>query len=82
MRRIVPDKIVQPSELAAFAKSCREAAGKTRTEVARELEVAQPTVHFAEEDPERGLHKLRKQIIEKYSQFEVIGPVYLIRKRR
>ena len=24
MRRIVPDKIVQPSELAAFAKSCRE----------------------------------------------------------
>ena len=78
----MPDKIVEPFELAALAKSFREAAGKTRTEVARELDVAQPTIHFAEEDPERGLHKLRKQIIERYSEFEVIGPVYLIRKKR
>ncbi|MCE9608860.1 MAG: hypothetical protein K8R23_01400 [Chthoniobacter sp.] len=78
----MPEKIVQPSELAAIAKSFREGAGKTRTEVARELEVAQPTVHFAEEEPERGLHKLRKQIIERYSDYEVIGPVYLLRKKR
>ena len=78
----MPDKIIQPSELAAFAKSSREAAKKSRSEVARELDVAQPTVHFAEEEPERALHKLRKQIIEKYSEYEVIGPVYLLRKKR
>lgn len=78
----MPEKIIQPSELAAAAKFHREAAGKTRSEVARELNVAQPTVHFAEEEPERALHKLRKQIIERYSEYEVIGPVYLLRKKR
>lgn len=76
------EKLVEESELASFAKECREKAGKTRAETARDLEVARPTVFYAEEEPERGLHKLRKQIIERYSEFEVIGPVYILRRRR
>ena len=78
----MPDRIIQESELAALAKEIRSKTRKTRAEVARELGVARPTVVQAEEEPERGLHKLRKQIIEKYSEYEVIGPVYLVRKKR
>ena len=78
----MPDRIIQVSELAALAKEIRSKTRKTRAEVARELGVARPTVVQAEEEPERGLHKLRKQIIEKYSEYEVIGPVYLVRKKR
>ena len=76
------DKIVEENELAGLAKKFREAAKATRAQTARELNVAAPTVHYAEEEPQRGLHKLRKQIIEKYSDYEVIGPVYLLRKKR
>lgn len=75
------ERIIQPSELVALAKEARSATGKTRAEVARELDVARPTIVQAEEEPERGLDKLRKQIIERYSEYEVIGPVYLLRKK-
>jgi DNA-binding XRE family transcriptional regulator len=78
----MPDRIIQESDLAALAKEIRSKTGKTRAEVARELGVARPTVVQAEEEPERGLHKLRKQIIERYSEYEVIGPVYLVRKKK
>ena len=75
------ERIVEESELATLAKTFRESAGKNRTEAARELKVAAPTLHQAEEEPTRSLHKLRKQIIEKYSDYEVVGPVYLLRKK-
>ena len=76
------DKVIEEKELAVLAKRFREAANVTRAQTARELNVAAPTVHYAEEEPQRGLHKLRKQIIEKYSEYEVVGPVYLLRKKR
>ena len=75
------EKVIEESELAAFAKECREKAGKTRAEIARELKVARPTIFYAEEEPERGLHKLRKQMIERNSEYEVVGPVYILRRR-
>ncbi len=78
----MPAKFVEPAQLASLAQHFREAAGVTRSQAAREIGVAQPTLFFAEEEPERGLHKLRKQIIEKYSDYEVIGPVYLLRKKK
>ena len=76
------DKYVEEAELGALAKKCREAAAVTRAQAARDCRVARPTIFYAEEEPERGLHKLRKQIIECYSEYEVIGPVYLLRKKR
>lgn len=76
------DKVIEEAALAGLAKKFREAANVTRAQTARELKVAAPTVHYAEEEPQRGLHKLRKQIIERYSDYEVIGPVYLLRKKR
>jgi DNA-binding XRE family transcriptional regulator len=78
----VSERIVEESELAALAKSFRESAGKNRAEAARELKVAAPTLHQAEEEPARSLQKLRKQIIEKYSDYEIVGPVYLLQKKK
>lgn len=68
--------------LAAMAKQCREAAGKTRAQAARELNVSRPAVFHAEEDPSQGMTLLRKRIIETYSAFVVEGPVYVVRKKK
>ena len=68
-------------ELAGLAKQFREKSGKTKAQLARELEVTRPTMQDVEERPERNLTKLRLRIIEKYSRFRVIGPVYLLKSK-
>ena len=75
-KRIVPE-----IELAAVAKQCREAAGKTRAQAARELGVSHVSVHQAEELPEKSLNNLRKRIIETYSNQKVTGPVFVIERK-
>lgn len=75
------DRIIEEPELMTLAKKFREASGKTQVDAAREMEVAQPTLHQAEEQPRQSLHKLRMRMIEAYSEYEVIGPVYLLRKK-
>ena len=62
--------------LAALAKRCRIAAGKTRAQAARELDVSRPAIFHADEDPSQGMTLLRKRIIETYSKHRVSGPVY------
>jgi len=74
-------QIVPANELAALAKKCREAAGKSRAEAARALGVSRVSVHQAEELPEKGLFNLRKRIIETYSKQKVTGPVFVIESR-
>jgi hypothetical protein len=76
------DELIEERKLATLAKKLREAAGKTRAEAARDLNVARPSVFQAEELPELGLVKLRRRIIEMYSDYEVIGPVYMLRRKR
>lgn len=72
---------VAEPKLAALAKQFREAAGKSKADVARELRVAAPTVFAAEERPEMSLTKLRVRMIEKYSPFKVVGPVYFLKRK-
>jgi hypothetical protein len=67
-------------QLAAFAKKIRIKAGKTPTEAARELKVSQPSIHNAEENPQKSYTKLRRRIIETYSDFKVSGPFYELSK--
>jgi DNA-binding XRE family transcriptional regulator len=74
----MPQKFYGEKELAALVKQCREQSGKSRAQVARELNVSRPTIFYAEEKPERGLHKLRKTIIETYSEYRVSDAVYLV----
>ena len=75
------DRIVTAAELASLAKKAREATGKSQIEAARELGVSGATMSQAEEQPEKSLHKLRMRIVERFSDFDVIGPVYLLKRR-
>lgn len=74
-------KPIPETQLAVLAKQFREATGKSKADVARELRVAAPTVFSAEERPEMSLTKLRVRMIEKYSAFKVVGPVFYLSKR-
>jgi DNA-binding XRE family transcriptional regulator len=66
----------QAEELAALARELRRASGKSQKEVAGELGVSAPAVSNAESKPERSLFELRKRIIEKYSNYKLVGPEY------
>lgn len=74
-------KIYRESELAALAKEFRSAAGKTKEAAARELGVGRPSVQLAEGTPEQSLTRLRIRLIEQYSEYRVIGPVFLLEKK-
>lgn len=69
-------------ELAGLAKEFRWKAGIKKAETARQFRVNRATVQQAEEYPKISLTKLRVRIIEAYSAFEVIGPLYLLRKKK
>ena len=69
------------SELAALAKSFREKAGKSKAEAARDLGTSEPSIFNAEEKPHLSLTKLRTRMIERYSDFKVAGPVYVLVKK-
>ena len=72
---------VTEKDLAALAMKYRVAAGKNRAAAARELGVARPSLIQAEDSPKKSLFKLRKRIIEKYSTYKVVGPVYWLEKK-
>lgn len=69
------------SDLAGLAKRLREATSKRKIDVARELEVSAPAVFNAEERPDLPLHKLRIRMIETYSKYKVVGPVYFLERK-
>ncbi len=78
----MPKKIyLTEIDLAAKAKEAREATGKRKALVARELGVSFPSVFNAEERPDLPLHKLRIRMIETYSKFKVVGPVYYLERK-
>lgn len=68
------------TDLAAIAKQYRIAAGRTRVQAANELGVVRQSILYAEERPDKSFFKLRKRIIEKYSNYKVVGPVYWLQK--
>jgi hypothetical protein len=72
---------VGEKELAALAKQFREASGKSKADVARQLRVSAPSVFNAEERPELSLTGLRIRMIEAYSPFKVCGPVFHLKKK-
>ncbi|MEW6304039.1 MAG: hypothetical protein AB1705_11240 [Verrucomicrobiota bacterium] len=76
------DEPIAAEKLAAITRQVRLATGKTHRQIAEELGVSQPSVVFAETRPARSMTKLRKRIIETYSNYEVIGPFYLVREKR
>jgi len=77
----VAKRLYRPDELGSLAKQARERAKKTKEEAACELGVKRTSVQLAEENPEQSLFQLRKRIVERYSGFEVVGPVYYLKKK-
>jgi DNA-binding XRE family transcriptional regulator len=77
----MPKALLTETNLARIAKRFRERAGKSRAQAARELKVAQVSVFRAEESPEESLLKLRMRMIEAYSSFKVVGPVFFLEKK-
>ena len=78
----MPEKeLLTEKDLAALAKSLRKNAGKTRAEAGREIGVSHVSIHRAEENPEESLLKLRTRMIETYSPFKVVGPVFYLEKK-
>lgn len=75
------DRLFQERQLAALAKKFRKTAGKSKADAARELGVAAPTVFSAEENPDMSLTKLRVRLIEAYSPFKIIGPVFFLKHK-
>jgi DNA-binding XRE family transcriptional regulator len=79
--RMLKEKSVSEKDLAALAKRFRKQAGKKRAQAAREMGVAQTSIFQAEEKSEQALFKLRSRMIEKYSKFKVVGPIFLLRAK-
>ncbi len=74
-------QVVEERKLAALAKRFRQQTGKTKAKASLEFGVNSSTMHLAEEDPQQSLTKLRCRIIEKYSPYKVVGPVYLLKRK-
>ena len=72
---------VSENDLVRLAKRFRKQAGKTRAQVARDMEVSQTSIFQAEEKPAQALLKLRTRMIEAYSPFKVVGPVFHLEKK-
>jgi len=71
-------RYVEEKELAALAKKHRLASGMTKAAVAKDIGVKPPSVHHAEESPQLPYTKLRRRMIEKYSNMKVTGPLFRI----
>jgi hypothetical protein len=76
------DELVEEAKLAALAKKLRIAAGKTRAQAARDMGIKQPSIFHAEESPKLPFTKLRRRMIETYSDMKVSGPCFRISKRK
>jgi hypothetical protein len=74
-------KLVSEQDLAVVAKEYRLKTGKKKFEAADDLGVARSTLQLAEETPGQSLTKLRIRMIEKYSPYKVVGPVYLLQRK-
>jgi hypothetical protein len=72
---------VQERALAVLAQRYRKTAGKSSADAARDMKVSQVSIFNAEENPAQSLTKLRIRLIERYSPYKVIGPVYLLKRK-
>ena len=74
-------KLHSDRDLAALAKRFRSEAGVSKSEASRQLGVNRGTIQQAEEYPDTSLARLRIRMIERYSDFKVIGPVYVLKRK-
>jgi DNA-binding XRE family transcriptional regulator len=78
---VAKKQFLSEADLAKLARQFRKRAKRSRPQVARELGVSHTSVFNAEETPSQSLVKVRSRMIEKYSKFKVVGPVFLLRPK-
>lgn len=66
--------------LSQLAKKAREDKGLTQALAAKILNVQQPTLAQAENNPKRKLTKLRIRIIQEFTGYKVEGPFFMVIK--
>ena len=81
METISNEAQIPERELGELAKRFRTLAGISKAEAGRQLKVSRATIQQAEDYPEVSLTKLRLRMIEKYSPFEVVGPVFILKEK-
>lgn len=77
----MPKQFFSETQLADLAKKYREQSGKNKSEAARELGVHRATISLAEGKPQQSLTSLRIRMIEAYSPYKVVGPVFLLENK-
>jgi DNA-binding XRE family transcriptional regulator len=78
---VTEKQFLAEADLAKLAMQLRKKAKISRAQAARDLGVSQTSIFNAEETPSQSLAKLRTRMIEKYSGFKVVGPVFLIQPK-
>jgi hypothetical protein len=74
--------MITEERLGEIAKASRLGAKKSKATAGRELNVSRMTIHQAEECPEVSLTKLRRRIIDRYSGFNVVGPFFMLERKK
>lgn len=74
-------RYVEEAELAALAKKARKDAKKKRAQAARDMGIKQPSIFHAEESPDLPFTKLRRKMIETYSNWKITGPFFRVEKK-
>ena len=74
-------QLIKRSDIPLIVKETREQKGLTTEHVARDLGVSEPSVAQAEAQPHRALFKLRKRILERFTEYTLDGPFYRVRRK-
>jgi DNA-binding XRE family transcriptional regulator len=78
---VTEKQFLSEADLAKLAMQLRKKARTSRAQAARDMDVSQTSIFNAEETPSQSLAKLRIRMIEKYSGFKVVGPVFLLQPK-
>ena len=73
---------LSPRDVARLASQVRKSRGHTPEDAADRLGVDARKVEQAENQPSRGLIRLRRRLIEQYTGYTIQGPFYKVHKRR
>lgn len=74
-------QFMSEQELATLARNCREAAGKTQVDAAKDMGTSRHAIYKAELVPNASVTKLRCRMIETYSKMKVTGPFYRLEEK-
>lgn len=74
-------RIVSELGLMKLSKRMRTKAGISKAEAAKAMKVSYVSIYHAEEDSKQSLTNLRRRMVQRYSPYRVIGPVFLLKRK-